>query len=70
MTGPGTAQPPRTVFDAERESFREPVAQFLDREVVPFHEQWEADGIVDREVWRKAGAQGLLGLEAAPPPHS
>ena len=30
---------------------------------MPFHEQWEKDGIVDREVWAKAGAQGLLGLQ-------
>ena len=30
---------------------------------MPFHGQWERDGIVDREVWAKAGAQGLLGLQ-------
>ena len=30
---------------------------------MPFHDQWERDGIVDREVWAKAGAQGLLGLQ-------
>jgi len=36
------------------------VRAFLDKEVVPHHEQWEKDGIVDRELWRKAGAQGLL----------
>ena len=30
---------------------------------MPFHEQWEKDGIVDREVWAKAGAQGLLALQ-------
>ena len=30
---------------------------------MPFHDQWEKDGIVDREVWAKAGAQGLLGLQ-------
>ena len=29
----------------------------------PHHEQWEADGIVDRDAWTKAGAQGLLGLQ-------
>ncbi len=30
---------------------------------MPFHDQWERDGVVDREVWAKAGAQGLLGLQ-------
>ena len=53
----------RAVFDAEHESFREAVGTFLDKEVVPHHAQWEADGVVSREAWTKAGAQGLLGLQ-------
>jgi acyl-CoA dehydrogenase len=53
----------RAIFEAEHESFRETVGAFLDKEVVPFHEQWEADGVCDREVWKKAGAQGLLALQ-------
>jgi alkylation response protein AidB-like acyl-CoA dehydrogenase len=53
----------RAIFDDEHEAFRESVGAFLDKEVVPFHDQWEKDGIVDRDVWAKAGAQGLLGLQ-------
>jgi len=53
----------RAIFEPEHESFRETVGAFLDKEVVPFHEQWEADGVCDREVWKKAGAQGLLALQ-------
>ncbi len=53
----------RRIFTEEHEAFREAVGTFLDREAVPHHAQWEADGIVDREIWRKAGAQGLLGLQ-------
>ncbi len=53
----------RAVFDAEHESFRDAVGTFLDKEIVPHHEQWEADGVVSREAWTKAGAQGLLGLQ-------
>ena len=53
----------RDIFDDEHEAFRSAVGTFLDKEVVPFHDQWERDGIVDREVWAKAGAQGLLGLQ-------
>ena len=45
----------RAIFDQEHEAFREAVGTFLDKEVVPFHDQWERDGIVDREVWAKAG---------------
>ncbi|MDI5967449.1 acyl-CoA dehydrogenase family protein [Streptantibioticus silvisoli] len=50
------------LYTDEHEAFRDTVRTFLAREVVPYHEQWEQDGIVDREVWRAAGRQGLLGL--------
>jgi acyl-CoA dehydrogenase len=53
----------REIFDDEHEAFRDAVGTFLDKEVLPHHDQWERDGIVDREVWAKAGAQGLLGLQ-------
>ena len=33
---------------------------FMEKEVVPHHEQWEKDGQVSREVWLKAGEAGLL----------
>jgi len=53
----------REIFDEEHVAFRDAVGTFLDKEVVPHHDQWEKDGVVDREVWAKAGAQGLLGLQ-------
>ena len=51
---------PRTVFEPEHELFRKSVAAFLDREVAPYYAQWEKDGRVSREVWSKAGEEGLL----------
>ena len=51
---------PRTVFDEEHELFRDNVRRFLEHEVVPYHDAWEKAGQVDRELWRKAGAQGYL----------
>jgi alkylation response protein AidB-like acyl-CoA dehydrogenase len=51
------------LYGPEHAPFRELCRQFLAREAVPYHEQWERDGIVDREVWRKAGTAGLLGLD-------
>ncbi len=51
---------PRTVFKEEHEQFRKTVKGFIDREIAPFHAQWEKDGVVPKEVWRKAGAAGLL----------
>lgn len=52
---------PRHVYNSGHEQFRESVAKFLEAEAVPFHEQWEKDGQIDREFWRKAGELGLLG---------
>ncbi|WP_342643972.1 acyl-CoA dehydrogenase family protein [Rhodoligotrophos ferricapiens] len=37
--------------------------RFFDNECVPHYEAWEKQGAVDREVWSKAGAQGLLCAE-------
>jgi acyl-CoA dehydrogenase len=50
----------RSLFREEHEIFRSSVRKFVEREIVPFHAQWERDGIVPRELWRKAGAEGLL----------
>jgi len=50
----------RPLLEAEHEAFRRTAKAFIDREVVPHHAQWEADGQVSREVWTRAGAQGLL----------
>jgi alkylation response protein AidB-like acyl-CoA dehydrogenase len=49
-----------SIYEQEHEDFRATARAFLDKEVKPFHEQWEKDGQVDREVWRRAGAAGLL----------
>jgi alkylation response protein AidB-like acyl-CoA dehydrogenase len=50
----------RTLFREEHNIFRESVRRFMEREVVPHHPKWEKDGIVPRELWLKAGAEGLL----------
>jgi acyl-CoA dehydrogenase len=50
----------RTLFREEHRIFRETVRRFVEKEIVPHHAQWEQDGIVPRELWLKAGAQGLL----------
>jgi len=53
----------RSLYEAEHEDFRETVRAWAGKEVVPFHDQWERDGIVPREVWTSAGAHGLLGMD-------
>ncbi len=51
------------LYETEHEDFRQLCRTFLAREAVPHHEEWERAGIVDRDVWRKAGAAGLLGTD-------
>src|ERR1700752_2015298 len=50
----------RTLFGQDHNIFRESVRRFMEREVVPYHAQWEKDGQVPRDLWLKAGAEGLL----------
>jgi alkylation response protein AidB-like acyl-CoA dehydrogenase len=52
----------RDLFDEEHLLFRETVREFLAREVAPHHDQWEKDGIVPREVWKRAGELGMFGF--------
>ena len=56
----GPISGPRTVYTADHEMFRDQVKRFFDKHIVPYHRQWERDGIVPRELWREAGAAGLL----------
>ena len=50
----------RSIFSEEHEAFRDSYRRFAEREIAPFHEAWEEQGFVDREVWRKAGENGFL----------
>jgi acyl-CoA dehydrogenase len=50
----------RTLFTPEHEAFRDSFRRFIANEVVPFHEAWEEQGYVAREVWNKAGENGFL----------
>lgn len=51
---------PRNLFNTEHEAFRETVRKFYAKEVVPNIEKYEQQQHVDRELWNKAGAMGLL----------
>ncbi|HEX3828513.1 MAG TPA: acyl-CoA dehydrogenase family protein [Sporichthyaceae bacterium] len=52
----------RNIFEPEHEQFRETCREFLSRHVLPHHDRWERDGIVDREVYVEAAKQGVLGF--------
>ncbi|UJW82843.1 acyl-CoA dehydrogenase family protein [Hydrogenophaga sp. SL48] len=50
----------RSLFSTDHEAFRDSFRRFVEKEITPFHEGWEEQGFVDREVWRAAGANGFL----------
>ena len=50
----------RTLFSPDHETFRDSFRRFCKQEIEPFHADWEEQGYVDREVWRKAGENGFL----------
>jgi acyl-CoA dehydrogenase len=50
----------------EHELLREQVARFVAREVEPHGQAWEEQGCVPREVLRRMGAAGMLGLMFEP----
>ena len=44
----------------EHEMFRKSLRKFLEKEAVPFYEQWEEDRLIPRSFWEKMGEQGFL----------
>jgi acyl-CoA dehydrogenase len=54
------ARPP---FTDEHELLRRSIRAFVDKEIVPHVGAWEEAGRIPRELWRRLGAQGFLGLE-------
>jgi alkylation response protein AidB-like acyl-CoA dehydrogenase len=52
-----------SLYEAEHEDFRQMVRDWAEKNVVPFHADWEKAGIVPRELWLSGGAQGLLGMD-------
>lgn len=53
----------REIFEPEHQLFRDSFRRFVEREIVPHHEQWEKDGVISREAWLKAGAAGYLCMD-------
>jgi acyl-CoA dehydrogenase len=52
--------PTQQIFSDEHRQFRDTVRRFFQREIEPNIRQWERDGIFPRDLFRKAGAAGIL----------
>jgi len=47
-------------YNEEHQIFRDSIRRYFEKEVTPYVDQWEADGIVPKDAWTKFGAQGFL----------
>lgn len=47
-------------MDDNLDIYRNSVSRFVENEMQPHDERWREQGHIDKEVWRKAGAQGFL----------
>jgi alkylation response protein AidB-like acyl-CoA dehydrogenase len=54
----------RTLYDETHDLFRESFREFVEREIVPHHERWERERIVERSFYRRAGELGFLCMAA------
>lgn len=52
-------------FTEEHHLFRESFKNFLQKEVVPHIDKWEAAGTIERFIWEKFGEMGYFGLATA-----
>ncbi len=53
----------RPIFEEDHELFRATFKQFVEKEMVPYNKIWEENGIVDRDLFQKAGESGFLGID-------
>lgn len=44
----------------EHRMFRKALRRFLEKEAVPFYDQWEKERLIPRSFWKKMGSQGYL----------
>lgn len=49
-------------FQEEHNMFRQGLRAFLDKEVKPYIDEWEEAGRIPKELWKKFGDMGYLGL--------
>jgi len=54
---------PLSMFTDEHEMLRRTVRAFVEKEVAPHVDAWEEAGRLPRELWRRLGELGFLGLE-------
>ncbi len=52
-------------FTQDHELFRQSLRQFVEKEIVPFIDEWEKQAHIPREIWKKMGEMGYFGINHA-----
>ena len=50
-------------FTTEHEAFRNTARLFMEKEVVPFADEWERERCIPRSIWKRMGELGFLGID-------
>ena len=53
-------------YTEDHREFRLRLRRFLEKEVTPYADEWEKDGIVPKTAWKKMGRAGFLCTEVSP----
>jgi acyl-CoA dehydrogenase len=51
------------IFEEHHDLFRQAVRAFVQKEVEPHIDEWEAAGQIPKSIWPRMGARGFLGVE-------
>lgn len=51
-----------TIYESDHQQFRQSIRNFVQADAAPNYERYCKQRLVDRELWLKAGALGMLGL--------
>ncbi len=51
-----------TIYDDTHELFRDSFRSFVNDRMLPHYDQWESEGIMDRNVYVEAGKHGFVGM--------
>ena len=54
---------PRNIYSEEHLLFKKSVEDFVAKEIIPYHAQWEKDQMVSKESWLKLGEAGFLCMQ-------
>ena len=57
-----SARLPNKALTSEHHEWRVQLRRFFDREVIPYAEDWDENGVIPDELWPKSAAVGILGL--------